>query len=116
MDLGKKAALMAATAGALVAGGAGGASAYGFGHSGAQINRCDSEFISDVVAPVGPVIGLPPHSDCVNIGKGTVQVNDCDTTFISGVAFAPVAPVKFDDDAGSQCANISLGDRYGYGH
>jgi hypothetical protein len=114
MNIGKKAALLTAAAGALIVGGAGGASAYGFGHHlGAQHNKCDTDFVGGAAfAPVAPVIGLPPHSDCVNIGKGAAQSNECDTTFITGLAFAPLAPVKFGQ--GSQCANIALGDHHRY--
>ncbi|MES4906206.1 MULTISPECIES: hypothetical protein [unclassified Streptomyces] len=114
MQIRKKAALMAAAAGAMVIGTAGGASAYGFGpllgsSGGIQSNSCDTHtgttMITGMAAPTGDEnIG----SDCVNFtNSGASQSNDCDTatgtTMLTGGA-SPTGDVR----VGSNCANIAI--------
>lgn len=115
MQIGKKAALMAAAAGAMVIGTAGGASAHGFGpllgSSGSiQSNSCDTStgttLIQGALAPTGDTaIG----SDCVNFnntGAG-IQANDCDTRTGTTTNTGGMAPTG-DINIGSKCANIAL--------
>ncbi|KAK1180451.1 hypothetical protein B7755_021265 [Streptomyces sp. NBS 14/10] len=114
MQIGKKAALMAAAAGAMVIGTAGGASAYGvgplFGSSGGvQSNSCDTHtgttMLTGMAAPTGDQnIG----SDCVNFtNSGASQINDCDTATGTTMLTGGAAP-SGDVHIGSKCANVAL--------
>ncbi|BBJ42094.1 hypothetical protein SSPO_048120 [Streptomyces antimycoticus] len=85
MNIGKKAVLLTAAAGALVIGGAGGALANSNDDSVSQRNKCDTSSGimisgSGSLAPTGDTaIG----SDCINFtnaGGSVDQSNDCDTT------------------------------------
>lgn len=115
MQIGKKAALMAAAAGAMVIGTTGAASAYGFGpllgsSGGVQSNSCDTQtgttIITGAAAPTGDTsIG----SDCINFtnsGSG-IQANDCDTATGTTTNTGGGAPTG-DIAIGSKCANIAL--------
>ncbi|QLH23191.1 hypothetical protein [Streptomyces sp. Rer75] len=114
MNIGKKAALLTAAAGALVFVGAGAASAHNFGSDlGAiQTNTCDTATgaiaSTGVAAPTGEInVG----SDCINFtNSGAVfQSNDCDTAAGPIVALGTAAPTG-DINVGSNCANIAVDD------
>lgn len=117
MNIGKKVAVLAATAGALVLGSAAGASAHGYGGGGfdpfgtIQTNACDtatSAIIQGAVA--APAGDLNIASDCINFTNGTaaVQSNDCDTATGPITGAAALAPTG-DINIGSKCANIAYG-------
>ncbi|MES4906205.1 MULTISPECIES: hypothetical protein [unclassified Streptomyces] len=115
MQIGKKAALMAAAAGAMVIGTAGGASAYGFGpllgsSGGIQSNSCDTNtgntMLTGMAAPTGDQnVG----SDCINFTNAPVvlQSNDCDTRTGNTMTTGGAAPTG-DVRVGSNCANIAV--------
>ncbi|RNG23118.1 hypothetical protein [Streptomyces botrytidirepellens] len=114
MNIGKKAILLTAAAGALAISGAGGAMAYGNGDLVTQSNKCDTE--TGLTAPGG--LDLAPSgdvtigSDCINFtNTGAVsQSNDCDTsTAVDLGGGADLAP-EGDVSIGSNCANIAIDD------
>lgn len=114
MNIGKKAALLTAAAGALVFAGAGAASAHNFGHElGAiQNNTCDTATgaiaSTGVAAPTGEInVG----ADCVNFTNSgaAFQNNDCDTATGPIIALGTAAPTG-DINVGAQCANIAVND------
>ncbi|MDX3231173.1 hypothetical protein [Streptomyces sp. ME19-01-6] len=113
MQIGKKAALMAAAAGAIVIGTAGGASAYGplFGSGGAvQSNSCDTT--TGMIATTGNVSStgdVNVGSDCVNFtNSGAVaQSNDCDVTTGPIATTGNPSPAG-EVNVGRPCTNIAL--------
>ncbi|MFI0736054.1 hypothetical protein ACH4S9_44835 [Streptomyces sp. NPDC021225] len=115
MQIGKKAALMAAAAGAMVIGTTGAASAHGFGsllgsHGGIQSNSCDtSTGITANVGILAPTGDQEIGSDCVNASNNgaAIQANDCDTRTGITANVAGVAPTG-DQEIGSKCANIAV--------
>ncbi|MFE3220028.1 hypothetical protein [Streptomyces antimycoticus] len=114
MQIGKKAALMAAAAaGTMVVGGAGSASAHGLfpQSSSAQRNHCDTATgptaNNGVFAPTGD---LDIGSDCINFANrdgAVLQSNDCDTATGTTLVIGFAAPTG-DTNIGSNCANIAL--------
>ncbi|MBI0299839.1 hypothetical protein JBE04_36610 [Streptomyces sp. PRKS01-29] len=115
MHMRKRTALLAATVGALLIGGAGGADAAGPGPSrsagdngGTQSNRCTtSSVIGTVTVAAGPT-QISNQTDCVNIAESgvTTQENRCRTHSVIGpitVALAPGSEIK----NGTNCVNIS---------
>ncbi|MER7795490.1 hypothetical protein [Streptomyces sp. NPDC097640] len=115
MQIGKKAAIMAAAAGAMVIGTTGAASAHGFGsllgsHGGIQSNSCDtSTGITANVGILAPTGDQEIGSDCLNVNNGSaaIQANDCDTRTGITANVAGVAPTG-DQEIGSKCANVSV--------
>ncbi|MFI6449891.1 hypothetical protein [Kitasatospora sp. NPDC050543] len=114
MHIGKKAAFLSAVAGALVLGGAGGASAHGLGdlfdHSGSsQRNACSTNTgtIADTVvtAPTGDITF---DSNCINVdGTGQAhQTNECDTYAGTTTATSALSPTG-EIEVSSNCANIA---------
>ncbi|MEU5611707.1 hypothetical protein ACI2L4_28335 [Streptomyces sparsogenes] len=118
MQIGKKAALMAAAAGAMVIGTAGGASAHGFGPlfggGGAiQSNSCDTN--TGAIATTGSVSStgeVNVGSDCVNFtNSGAVaQSNDCDVTTGPIATTGNPSPTG-DLNVGRPCTNIALAEK-----
>lgn len=120
MNIGKKVAVLAVTAGALVMGSAAGASAHGFGgfdpFGAIQSNTCDvatgAIAAASVAAPTGEInVG----NDCVNFTQGTaaVQSNDCDAATGPIASISGTAPTG-DINVGNRCTNIALGNGGGY--
>jgi len=121
VNIGKKVAVLAVAAGALVLGSAGGASAHGYGgfdpFGTVQTNSCDTAAGPIVNTAVGATTGdISVNPNCLNYTNGTVayQGNDCDTstgliTNIGGLAGSG------DISAAGNCSNIALGNG-GYGH
>jgi hypothetical protein len=118
VNIGKKVAVLAATAGALVLGSAGGASAHGGGYGGfdpfgtIQTNSCDTA--SSLITAVGgaaPTGDITNASNCLNFTNGTaaVQSNDCDTAAGPITAAGAVAPTGAIA-VGSNCTNIAYGN------
>ncbi|MFD7506794.1 hypothetical protein [Streptomyces sp. NPDC059850] len=116
MNIGKKVAVLAATAGALVLGSAGGASAHG-GYGGfdpfgtIQTNACDTAVGTIVEGAVtAPSGDINIASNCINFTSGTaaVQSNECDTAVGTIVGAAALAPTG-DTTIGSNCTNIATG-------
>ncbi|WP_055545474.1 hypothetical protein [Streptomyces sp. NBRC 110028] len=113
MNIGKKAALLTAAAGALVIVGSTGASANNWLSSGTtQSNSCDtatgSIYLGSITGPTGDTnIG----SDCVNFtnSRAAVQSNDCDTA-TGPITIGGISGPTGDLDVGSKCANIALND------
>ncbi|NEW74728.1 hypothetical protein [Streptomyces rhizosphaericus] len=113
MNIGKKAVLLTAAAGALVIGGAGGALANANDDLIVQLNSCETATgtttNTGAAAPTGDVnIG----SDCINFtntGGSVVQANDCDTATGTTVITGGMAPTG-DTNIGSKCANIAVND------
>ncbi|MGW2330599.1 hypothetical protein ACWC5C_33295 [Streptomyces sp. NPDC001700] len=123
MNIGMKAAALTIAAGALVLGGAAGASAHG-GYGGfdpfgtIQTNACDTAVGTIIEGAVtAPSGDINIASNCINFTNGTaaVQSNDCDTAVGTIVGAAALAPTG-DTTIGSNCSNIALGnDGYGRG-
>ncbi|MFD8386489.1 hypothetical protein ACFV2X_49705 [Streptomyces sp. NPDC059679] len=115
MQIRKKAALMAAAAGAMVIGTASGASAYGFGpllgsSGGVQSNSCDTSTGSTMQTGMAAGTGDQKiGSDCINFtNSGAVlQSNDCDTTTGTTMLTGGASPTG-DITIGSNCANVAL--------
>ncbi|MEE4594104.1 hypothetical protein V2J94_19780 [Streptomyces sp. DSM 41524] len=111
----KRTALLAATVGALLIGGAGGADAAESGPShsagangGTQSNRCTtSSVIGTITVAAGPT-EISNQTDCVNTAESgvTTQENRCRTHSVIGpitVALAPGSEIK----NGTNCVNVS---------
>ncbi len=111
----KRTALLAATVGALLIGGAGGADAAEPGPSrsagangGTQSNRCTtSSVIGTITVAAGPT-EISNQTDCVNTAESgvTTQENRCRTHSVIGpitVALAPGSEIK----NGTNCVNVS---------
>lgn len=115
MQIGKKAALMAAAAGAMVIGTTGAASAYGFGplvgsNGGVQANSCDTSTGTTLITGAGAPTGdTSIGSDCINFtnSPGVFQANDCDTATGTTTNTGGAAPTG-DITIGSKCANVAL--------
>ncbi|MFI6449893.1 hypothetical protein [Kitasatospora sp. NPDC050543] len=115
MHIGKKAAFLSAVAGALVLGGAGGASAQGFGdlfdHSGSsQRNECSTSTgtIADT-AGTAQTGDLTFESNCINVdGTGWAhQTNECDTSAGTTAVTSALSPTG-EVEVSSNCANIAF--------
>ncbi|NEW74729.1 hypothetical protein G4H13_31265 [Streptomyces rapamycinicus] len=115
MHMRKRSALLAATVGALLIGGAGGADATDPGSSraagtngGTQSNHCTtSSVIGTVTVAAGPT-EISNETNCVNTAKSgvTSQENRCRTHSVVGpitVALAPGSEIK----NGTNCVNVS---------
>ncbi|MGR3938502.1 hypothetical protein [Streptomyces sp. BRA346] len=115
MNIGKKAILLTAAAGALAISGAGGAMAYGNGDHVSQSNKCDTE--TGITAPGGltlaPTGDVAIGSDCINFtNTGAVsQSNDCDTSTAADLGGGATLAPEGDTNIGSNCANIAIDDR-----
>src|SRR4051812_30264774 len=115
MQIGKKAALMAAAAGAIVIGTAGGASAYGYGPlfgSGGTIQSNDCDTATGPIPTTGSVSStgdINAGSDCTNFtnSAAAVQRNDCDTTTGAIATTGNPSPTG-DINVGRPCTNIAL--------
>ncbi|MEU8825882.1 hypothetical protein [Streptomyces sp. NPDC048636] len=112
MNIGKKAILLTAAAGALVIGGAGSALAHNGGDGFvAQLNHCDTA--TGTIATVGgaaPTGDINVGADCINFtnSSGNVfQSNECDTATGTIAPVAGLAPVG-DVNIGSNCTNIAV--------
>ncbi|MBB4783758.1 hypothetical protein [Streptomyces rapamycinicus] len=115
MHMRNRTALLAATVGALLIGGAGGADAIDPGPSraagangGTQSNRCTtSSVIGTVTVAAGPT-EISNETNCVNSAESgvTTQENRCRTHSVVGpitVALAPGSEIK----NGTNCVNVS---------
>ncbi|MFI1337127.1 hypothetical protein ACH4U7_44870 [Streptomyces sp. NPDC020845] len=114
MQIGKKAALMAAAAGAIVIGTAGGASAYGFGPliGGGAIQSNDCDTTTGAIPTTGNVSGngdINVGSECTNFtnSAAVAQRNDCDVTTGPIAATGNPSPTG-DINVGRPCTNIAL--------
>jgi len=112
VNIGKKVAVLAVAAGALVLGSAAGASAHGGGFDPfgtIQTNSCDTA--SSLITAVGgaaPTGDITNASNCLNFSTGgaAVQSNDCDTAagpITAAGAAAPTGAIT----VGSNCTNIA---------
>lgn len=117
MNIGKKVAVLAVAAGALVMGSAAGASAHGIGGGGFipfgayQGNTCDTSTGAIAAASVGAATGdITAASNCLNFTQGIAayQDNDCDTATGPIAAVSGTAPTGAIT-AGSNCTNIAYG-------
>ncbi|OPF70395.1 hypothetical protein VT50_0236670 [Streptomyces antioxidans] len=115
MHMRKRTALLAATVGALLIGGAGGAEATGpdpsrsaDANGGKQSNHCTtSSVIGDITVAAGPT-EISNETNCVNSAESgvTSQENRCRTHSVVGpitVALAPGTEIK----NGTNCVNVS---------
>ncbi|MEU8873662.1 hypothetical protein AB0D24_21315 [Streptomyces javensis] len=113
MNIGKKAVLLTAAAGALVIGGAGGALANANDDFIVQLNSCDTATGTTTnTGAAAPTGDLDLGSDCINFTNSSgsvVQANDCDTTTGTTVIMGGMAPTG-DTNIGSNCANIAVDD------
>ncbi|MEU1790926.1 hypothetical protein ABZ553_34665 [Streptomyces sparsogenes] len=118
MQIGKKAALMAAAAGAIVIGTAGGASAYGFGPlvgAGGVVQSNDCDTATGAIPATGSVSGtgeITVGSDCTNFtnSAAVVQRNDCDVTTGPIATTGNVGPTG-DINIGRPCTNIAVAEK-----
>ncbi|MET7935930.1 hypothetical protein [Streptomyces sp. NPDC005322] len=116
MNIGKKAILLTAAAGALVIGGAGGALANGNDDFVVQLNHCDTA--TGPITQVGggaPTGDIEVGADCINFtnSHGSVfQANDCDTATGAVTQVGGLAPTG-DINAGANCTNIAVDDTNG---
>ena len=116
MNIGKKVAVLTVAAGALVLGGAGGASAHGYGgfdpFGTIQTNSCKTAAGPIANTAVGATTGdIGIDANCLNYTYGTaaVQSNDCGTATGAIVNVGGLAS-SGDINAAANCQNIALGN------
>ncbi|MEV0535636.1 hypothetical protein [Kitasatospora sp. NPDC050463] len=117
MNVGKKAAFLAAAAGALVLVGAGGASADGIGHLTGhkgveQSNECSTRpLVGDVVVatPLTPASDITHETTCVNVSENGAesQSNHCDTSPVLGSVVVPVLVPAPHITYTTTCVNVA---------
>ena len=112
MNIGKKAILLTAAAGALAISGARGAMAYGNGDLVSQSNKCDTE--TGITAPGGldlaPTGDVSIGADCINFTNthAVSQSNHCDTSTAADLGGGATLAPEGDTHIGANCANIAI--------